>query len=90
MMSKREKHIRKSIDLLFTGMDDDALKQIVLACSLGYSEEEKERVCEELRKVNEENLSDITKRFELVADQVVEPEPAVEVSEEKESDVNIE
>lgn len=90
MMSHREKQIRKSVDVLFTGMDDDALKQVMLACTLGYSEEEKERVCEELRKVNEENLRFITERFEIVANQVVELEPEPEVPEEKESPLNIE
>jgi hypothetical protein len=67
MMSKREKQIRQSIDTMFSGLDDDVLKQVILACSLGYSEEEKDRICDELRRINEQNLQDSYNKFQLSA-----------------------
>ena len=44
MLSRREKSIIKSIDLMFQGMDDDELKEIVLASSLQKADLEKERI----------------------------------------------
>jgi hypothetical protein len=90
MLSKREKQIRQSIDTLFTGLDDEALKQIMLACALGYSEEEKEKICEDLRKVNEENLQEITSRYQLTAEESIPTETKVIQEEEKQSSDNVE
>lgn len=90
MLSKREKQIRQSIDTLFTGLDDDALKQVMLACALGYSEEEKDKICEELRRVNEENFKDLTSRYQLTPEESMPTETKVIIEEEKQSSDNVE
>ena len=77
MLSRREKQIRQSVDTMFAGMDDDVLKQVILACSLGYSEEEKDRICADLRRVNEENLRDITGSFKLSHEESIPVETKV-------------
>lgn len=53
-MSRREKQIHESVELMFHGMNDDALKEIILACALGKSEDEKEAICEKIRQQNAE------------------------------------
>lgn len=53
-MSRREKQIHESVELMFQGMNDEGLKQIILACALGKSEEEKEAICEKIRQHNAE------------------------------------
>jgi hypothetical protein len=50
MLSRREKGIIKSIDLMFQGMEDDELKEIVLATSLQKADTEKERIIEIINK----------------------------------------
>jgi len=77
MISRREKQLRQSIDTLFHGLDDDVLKQVMLACSLGYTEEEKDRICADIRRVNEENLRNITGSFQLSADESIPVETKV-------------
>jgi hypothetical protein len=65
MLSQREKNIIKSIDLMFQGMDDDVLKEIVLATTLQKSEEEKEKIVEMIKKKQKEDLEYIKDKFEI-------------------------
>jgi len=65
MLSRREKSIIKSIDLMFQGMDDDELKEIVLASSLQKADTEKERIIEIINKKKEEDLKYINEKFEI-------------------------
>lgn len=65
MFSHREKKIRETLELMFAGMDDDVLKTVILATSLGKSEEEKDAICEEIRKKQEEDAKFFTEKFEI-------------------------
>lgn len=65
MFSHREKKIRETLELMFSGMDDDVLKTVILATSLGKSEEEKDAICEEIRKKNEEDAQFFTEKYEI-------------------------
>lgn len=65
MLSRREKNIIKSIDLMFQGMDDDELKEIVLATSLQKADVEKERIIELINKKKEEDIKYINEKFEI-------------------------
>lgn len=65
MLSRREKNIIKGIDLMFQGMDDDELKEIILASSLQKADEEKERIIELINKKKEQDMKDIQEKFEI-------------------------
>jgi hypothetical protein len=65
MLSRREKNIIKSIDVMFQGMDDDELKEIILATSLQKADLEKERIVEIINKKKEEDLKYINEKFEI-------------------------
>jgi hypothetical protein len=65
MLSRREKSIIKGIDLMFQGMDDDELKEIILASSLQKADEEKERIIDLINKKKQEDLKDINEKFEI-------------------------
>lgn len=72
-LSIKEKKIRDSIDLMFTGLDDDVLKTIILYNALGKSEEEKDAVCEQIRKKKEEDLEYI-RSFEIEINKDTHPD----------------
>jgi hypothetical protein len=65
MLSKKEQQITKSIELMFQGLEDDPLKDILLAVALNKSEEEKERIAEQIRLKNERDYEDMRARFEV-------------------------
>jgi hypothetical protein len=65
MLSQREKKIIKGIDLMFQGMEDDELKEIVLASSLQKADEEKERIIELITKKKEEDAKYFNEKFEV-------------------------
>jgi hypothetical protein len=65
MLSRREKSIIQSVELMFSGLDDDALKEVILATALQKSEEEKERIIEDIKKKKEEDMKYFNEKFEL-------------------------
>ena len=65
MLSHREKKIRESIDLMFQGLDDDVLKTVILYTALGKSEEEKDAMCELIKKKQQEDMEFYNKKFEI-------------------------
>jgi len=65
MLSQREKQILRSIDLMFQGMDDDALKEIILATTLNKSEEAKQHIIENIKRKNDEDLKYINEKFQI-------------------------
>lgn len=64
MLSNREKNIVKSIELMFQGMEQDDLKEVMLAIALKKSEEEKDRIAEEIKRKKEQDLEYIALRYE--------------------------
>lgn len=89
MESIKEKKIKKALEVMFAGMDDDVLKTVILYTSTGKSEEEIDKVCEEIRKKKEEDMEYI-KAFEITVDKE-NPMPDMQqnitfVLEEKEAD----
>jgi len=64
-LSQREKQILRSIDLMFQGMDDDALKEIILATTLNKSEEAKQHIIENIKRKNDEDLKYINEKFQI-------------------------
>lgn len=76
--SRREKKIRQSVELLFTGLDDDTLKSIMLAVALEKSEEEKEELCKRIREKNEEDAK-YYEQFQLKSVDETMAKPAVMV-----------
>jgi hypothetical protein len=68
LLSQREKNIVRSIDAMFQGMDDDVLKEIILATALQKSEQEKEKIIEAIRQKNEKDLQDIEEKFQIHID----------------------
>jgi hypothetical protein len=65
MFSHREKKIRESLELMFSGMDDDILKTVLLCTSLGKSEEEKDAICADIKRKQEEDNQFYTQKFEI-------------------------
>jgi len=65
MLSHREKKIRESIDLMFQGLDDEVLKTVILYTALGKSEEEKDAMCEEIKRKQREDMEFYTRKFEV-------------------------
>lgn len=65
MLSHREKKIRESIDAMFQGLDDEVLKTVILYTALGKSEEEKDAMCELIKKKQQEDMEFYTKKFEI-------------------------
>lgn len=65
MLSQKEKSIMKGVDLLFQGMEDDALKEIVLANALQKSEDEKEYILEIIRQKKTDDVKYINEKFEI-------------------------
>lgn len=68
MLSHREKNIIRSIDLMFQGMDDDVLKEVILATSLQKSEEEKERILEIIKEKKREDTKYFEDKFQIKID----------------------
>lgn len=68
MLSKREKNIIRTIDMMFKGLEDDALKEIVLATALEKPEREKEKIIQIINKKNSEDLAYIKEKFEIEID----------------------
>lgn len=68
MLSKREKNIIRTIDMMFKGLEDDALKEIVLATALEKPEREKEKIIQNINKKNSEDLAYIKEKFEIEID----------------------
>jgi hypothetical protein len=68
LLTQREKNIIKSIDIMFQGMDDEVLKEVILATALQKSEEEKEKIIEAIKKKQEQDLKDIKEKFEIEID----------------------
>ena len=97
ILSIREKKIYESVNNYFKDVDDDILKTIVLYTALNKTEEEKDAICEVLKRKKEEDEKYI-QQFELVIDkdtpnaekviQLIQPEE-VPLPEEKYTD-NIE
>ena len=50
---------------MFRGLDDDVLKECVLATALGKSEEQKDRIIEELKRKHEEDRKLYEERFQI-------------------------
>ena len=65
MESLREKNIKESIELMFKGLDDDVLKTVMLYTALCKSEEEKDAVCEQIKKAKEEDMKYFNEKFEI-------------------------
>ena len=87
MQSFKEKKITATIEKLFEGLDDDILKTVVLYTALGKSEEEKDAICEQIRKKQEEDMKYFMEKFEidgLEALEQVETAPVV-IEEEEEN-----
>ena len=82
MLSRREKSIIQSVELMFQGMDDDALKEIILATALQKSEEEKERIIEDIKKKKEEDMKYFNEKFELDKVEPIQPFEKVVPNEE--------
>jgi hypothetical protein len=55
METRREKRIRESIEMMFKGMDDDFLKEVLIATALNKSEEEKDAIVEAYKRQREED-----------------------------------
>lgn len=68
MLSLKEKNIRASVDLMFQGLDDDVLKNIILYTALEKSEEEKDKLCEEIKKAKEQDMEYFNQKFEIIVD----------------------
>ena len=66
MISRREKKLRETMDFFFTGLEDDQLKEILLAIALEKSQEEKDALVEEMRRQNEIDYNHYIERYELV------------------------
>ena len=82
MLSKRhEQKIIRSIDTLFHGLEDDTLKEIMLACALNKSQEEKDAICEELRLRNQREYEERLAYFEIQAN-AENPNGAIELTQE--------
>jgi hypothetical protein len=65
MLSKKEQSIRKSVDLMFKGLDDDTLKEVILAIALNKTQEEKDAIAEQIRLKNEADYAEKMKMFEI-------------------------
>ena len=65
MLSHREKKIRESIDLMFQGLDDEVLKTVILYTALGKTEEEKDAMCEEIKRKQQEDMEFYNRKFEI-------------------------
>jgi len=83
-ISRRERSIRESIEVLFKGLDgDDLLKNIVLMNALGKSEEEKDAMLEAWKRKQAEDMEYLAK-FEITDVAATAPEidltPALDVS----------
>ena len=61
----REKSVRNNIELMFTGMDDDVLKECMLATALIKSEEEKDLIIEQLKFKKQEDEKYFKSKFEI-------------------------
>ena len=71
METRREKTIKRNIELLFDGMEQDDLKAVILAISLNKSEEERDRIAEEIRIAKEKDLAEFMTSFEM---ETIEPQ----------------
>jgi hypothetical protein len=68
LLSQREKNMIRSIDLMFKGLDDDVLKEVILATALQKSEEEKEKIIEAIKTKHKQDLQDIEDKFQIRID----------------------
>jgi hypothetical protein len=73
ILSIREKKIKDSLEMLFSGMDDEVLKTVILYTALGKSDEEKDAVCEQIRKKKDEDLEYINS-FEIEINKDTHPD----------------
>lgn len=80
MLSKHQKKIAKSIDVLFDGLEDDSLKEIMLACALNKTQEEKDAICEQIRLKNEADYKEKLAHFEIKVDEE-NPNGAIELTQ---------
>jgi hypothetical protein len=82
MLSKRhQQKIARSIDTLFHGLEDDTLKEIMLACALNKTQEEKDAICEELRLRNQQEYEERLALFEIQAN-AENPNGAIELTQQ--------
>ena len=68
LLTQREKNMIRSIDLMFQGMDDDVLKEVILATALQKPEEEKEKIVEAIKRKQKIDLQEISEKFEITID----------------------
>ncbi len=68
MLSKKEQKITKSVEFMFQGLEDDPLKEIILAIALNKTQEEKDAIAEQIRLKNEEDYAERLKLFEVKCD----------------------
>jgi replication-associated recombination protein RarA len=88
MLSQRERNITKSIEFMFQNMEHDDLKQVMLAVALNKSQEEKDRIAEELKQQKEKDLEYIKSRYENEDAQSVLGEVKIIVHEQEEQNNN--
>lgn len=89
ILSHREKKIKQAVDVMFAGLDDDVLKTVVYCTSMNMSEEEKDRICEQIRKKKEDDEQYFREKFEIVVDantgqevlRLINPEPTIEITD---------
>lgn len=77
ILSHREKKLRESLDIMFAGLDDDVLKTVIFYTAKGASEEEKDKICEQLKQKQEEDLKYFSEKMEIRIDHTV-PEEVVQ------------
>lgn len=68
LLSQREKNIIRSIDMMFKGLDDDVLKEVILATALQKPEEEKEKIIEAINRKQNTDLKEINEKFQITID----------------------
>ena len=80
MKSIKEKRISRAIDILFAGMEDDEMKEILHMAWTGKIDEQK---LKEIDEVREENLKYFQERYENVNDVALVGDTAIEVTNEE-------
>jgi hypothetical protein len=68
LLTQREKNMIRSIDLMFQGLDDDVLKEVILATALQKPEEEKEKIIEAIKRKQNADLQEINEKFQITID----------------------
>lgn len=72
METRREKAIKNSVELMFSGVDQEDLKAVILAIALNKSEEERDNIAEQIRIAKEKDLADIMQRYTVNPDEPME------------------